>query len=161
MYSWNKVSLGSFFIISLPTLNNAVIPSCSIVVWVAVPILWIFSNTRCRHLMLNGGGSLWAVGYMQQRLVDVNWQQRLGDSSRCVCEVAWAFQQRVATGYHSEFADEWSEEPIPPPVLWCIKSRLMPSFLALVSDKFSNFFHRSSRSRSRFRSLKKITKKHH
>ena len=52
--------------------------------------------------------------------------------------------------YHSEFReDEWSDV-----WWWLTKSKLIPSFFALVNDKFSSFFHRSSLSRSRFRSLK-------
>ncbi len=38
---------------------------------------------------------------------------------------------------------------------WLKLSKLMPSFLALLNERFSNFFHRSSRSLSRFLSLKK------
>ena len=38
-------------------------------------------------------------------------------------------------------------------LLWLINSKLMPSRLALVIDKVSSFFHKSSRSRSRFLSL--------
>ena len=37
--------------------------------------------------------------------------------------------------------------------MWLIKSKLMPSFFALVRDRVSSFFHKSSRSRSRFLSL--------
>ena len=43
-------------------------------------------------------------------------------------------------------------------LLWLINSKLMPSFLALFIDKVSSFFHKSSRSRSRFLSLKKNEK---
>ena len=39
--------------------------------------------------------------------------------------------------------------------MWLIKSKLMPSFFALVRDRVSSFFHKSSRSRSRFLSLQK------
>ena len=41
---------------------------------------------------------------------------------------------------------------------WLKLSKLMPSFLALLNERFSNFFHRSSRSLSRFLSLKKERK---
>ena len=46
-------------------------------------------------------------------------------------------------------------------LLWLINSKLMPSFLALFIDKVSSFFHKSSRSRSRFLSLQKTNKKHY
>ena len=43
-------------------------------------------------------------------------------------------------------------------LLWLINSKLMPSFFALFIDKVSSFFHKSSRSRSRFLSLQKTKK---
>ena len=53
---------------------------------------------------------------------------------------------------HAEFAEL---DEVELKSAWLSKSKLMPSFLALVSDKSSNLRHKSSRSRSRLRSLEK------
>lgn len=51
---------------------------------------------------------------------------------------------------HAEFAEL---DEVELKSAWFKSSKLMPSFFALVRDRSSSFRHRSSRSRSRFRSL--------
>jgi len=69
----------------------------------------------------------------------------------CVVVVVWFFiPVSVLPLDHAEFAEL---DEVELKSAWFKSSKLMPSFFALVRDRSSSFRHRSSRSRSRFRSL--------